>query len=91
MAWAQWTPTRAVYQIKVALKGSKTPIWRRILVTSETTLAKLHRMLHRVIGWEGSHLFQRVIGGIAYGDPGLLGELAAEDARTVPLEKPCTA
>ena len=35
--------------------------------------------------WEGSHLYQFVIGGIAYGDPSMLGELDAEDARTVSL------
>ena len=55
-------------------------------VTSDTTLVKLHRILQRVMGWEGSHLYQFVIGGVAYGDPGLLGELEAEDARLVTLE-----
>lgn len=77
---------RVVYQIKVTLKGSKPPIWRRMQVTSETTLVKLHRMLQRVMGWEGSHLYQFVIGGIAYGDPGMLGELDVKDARTVTLD-----
>jgi hypothetical protein len=41
---------RVVYQIKVTLKGSKPPIWRRMQVTSETTLVTLHRMLQRVMG-----------------------------------------
>ncbi len=77
--------TRVVYQIKVTLKGSKPPIWRRMQITSETTLVQLHRILQRVMGWEGSHLYQFVIGGIAYGDPGMVGELDVEDARTVTL------
>jgi Plasmid pRiA4b ORF-3-like protein len=86
MARAPRSTTRVVYQIKVTLKGSKPPIWRRIQVTSETTLVQLHRILQRVMGWEGSHLYQFVIGGIPYGEPALLGELDAEDARTATLE-----
>ena len=82
MARAQRTTTHAVYQIKVTLKGSKPPIWRRMQVTSDATLVRLHRILQRVMGWEGSHLYQFVIGGIAYGDPGMLSDLDVEDART---------
>ena len=73
MARTPRTTTRVVYQIKVTLKGSKPPIWRRMQITSDTTLVQLHRILQRVMGWEGSHLYQFVIGGIAYGDPGMLG------------------
>lgn len=86
MARAQRATPRVVYQIKVTLKGSKPPIWRRMQVTNETTLGQLHRILQRVMGWQGSHLYQFIIGGITYGDPGMLGDLDAEDARTVPLE-----
>jgi len=75
-----------VYQLKVTLKGSKPPIWRRMQITSETTLVQLHRILQCVMGWEGSHLYQFVIGGVAYGDPGMVGEWDIEDARTVILE-----
>src|SRR5437763_5725614 len=85
LARAPRSTMRVVYQIKVTLKGSKPPIWRRMQITSETTLVQLHRILQRVMGWEGSHLYQFVIGGIAYGDPSMLGELDAEEARTVTL------
>jgi hypothetical protein len=77
--------TRVVYQIKVTLKESKPPIWRRMQVTSETTLARLHRILQRVMGWEGYHLYQFVVGGMAYGDPSMLEEMEGEDARKVTL------
>jgi Plasmid pRiA4b ORF-3-like protein len=40
-----------IYQIMVILKGRKPPIWRRMQVTSETTVAKLHRMLQHLMGW----------------------------------------
>lgn len=86
MARTKRSPMRVVYQIKVTLKWSKPPIWRRMQVASDTTLVQLHRMLQRVMGWEGSHLYQFVIGGIAYGDPAMLGELEAKDVRTVTLD-----
>jgi hypothetical protein len=86
MARATRATTRVVYQVKVTLKGSMPPIWRRMQVTSNTTLVQLHRMLQCVMGWEGYHLYQFFIGEIAYGDPVMLGELDAEDARTMTLE-----
>ncbi len=85
MARARRLMTPVVYQIKVTLKGSKPPIWRRMRVTSETTLAQLHRILQRVMGWESYHLYQFVVGGIEYGDPGMLEEMEGEDARRVTL------
>ena len=57
MARAQRSTTPVVDQIKATLKGSKPPIWRRRQVTSDTTLARLHRILQRVMGWEGYHLY----------------------------------
>jgi hypothetical protein len=85
MARAKRSATRVVYQIKVTLKGSKPPIWRRMQVTSETTLAQLHRILQRVMGWEGYHLYRFVVGGMEYGDPRMLEEMEGEDARRATL------
>jgi len=58
-----------IYQIKVTLRDSQSPIWRRIQVRSDITLAKLHRILQRVMGWEDAHLHQFVIQGQRYGVP----------------------
>lgn len=58
-----------IYQIKVTLRGSQPPIWRRIQVRSDTTLAKFHRILQRVMDWEDAHLHQFVIRGQYYGIP----------------------
>lgn len=33
------------YQIKVVLKGTKPPVWRRLLVSSATKLPELHSIL----------------------------------------------
>jgi len=50
MARTQRSTTPVVYQIKVTLKGSKPPIWRRMQVTRATTLEQLHHILQRVMG-----------------------------------------
>jgi Plasmid pRiA4b ORF-3-like protein len=58
-----------IYQIKVCLRGSQPNIWRRVQVKSDITLAKLHRILQCVMGWEDAHLHQFVIQGQRYGVP----------------------
>ncbi len=57
------------YQIKVTLRDSQPPIWRRIQVRGDITLAKLHRILQRVMGWEDAHLHQFIVQGERYGVP----------------------
>jgi hypothetical protein len=56
-----------IYQIKVTLKYSHPPIWRRIQVAGETTFHELHDILQRVMGWDDSHLHEFVIGDRTYG------------------------
>lgn len=85
MVRAKRSITPVVYQMKVTLKGIKPPIWRRLQVVSTTTLAQLHRVIQRVMGWEGSHLYQFVVGGLPYSDPKMLGEMEGEDAGRVSL------
>ena len=58
-----------IYQIKVTLKHGKPPIWRRIQVPGDVTLAKLHRILQIVMGWADYHLHQFIVGGAYYGEP----------------------
>jgi len=58
-----------IYQIKVTLRDSRPPIWRRIQVRSDATLAKFHRILQCVMGWEDAHLHQFIIQGEYYGIP----------------------
>ena len=38
-----------IYQIKVTLRGSRPPIWRRIQVPGDITLAELHDILQAVM------------------------------------------
>lgn len=51
----------AIYQLKLTLKNSKPPIWRRILVPSKIKLSKLHDLIQILMGWDGYHLHDFVI------------------------------
>lgn len=71
-----------VFQIKVTLKHSKPPIWRRIQVRGSTTLAKLHTILQVVMGWTDSHLHQFIVGNTYYGVPDPEWELEIKSERS---------
>ncbi|MEQ5837404.1 plasmid pRiA4b ORF-3 family protein [Marinobacter sp. NFXS9] len=59
-----------VYQLKVTLSGSRSPIWRRLLVDSGTTLQDLHRIIQVAMGWQAAHLHQfELSDGVLFGDP----------------------
>jgi|SRR5215204_3409635 len=58
-----------VYQLHISLKRSKPKIWRRFLVTEDTTLGKLHKIIQEVMGWEDYHLHEFTIGEKGYGEP----------------------
>jgi hypothetical protein len=45
-----------ILQLKVTLAEVKPPVWRRLLVPAEMSLAKLHDALQDAMGWTNSHL-----------------------------------
>ncbi|MBK5942076.1 plasmid pRiA4b ORF-3 family protein [Halochromatium roseum] len=61
--------SRKIYQLKVTLKQTKPPIWRRVLVLNRTPLADLHEILQTLMGWTDSHLHQFIVEGQYYGAP----------------------
>ncbi len=49
---------RQVYQLKVVLRGSEPPIWRRVLVPADIKLSSLHRVMQVLMDWTDDHQHQ---------------------------------
>jgi Plasmid pRiA4b ORF-3-like protein len=70
------------------LRDIHPPIWRRIQVWEDTTLAQLHTILQIVMGWEDYHLHEFVIGRRLYSVPDpddIMYERNVVDESHVPL------
>lgn len=46
----------AAHQIKVTLKHTHPPVWRRILIPDQCGFQHLHQVLQVAFGWENTHL-----------------------------------
>jgi hypothetical protein len=62
-------PDRSIYQIRVTLRDSRPPIWRRLELSGATSLEKLHRVLQIAFGWTNSHLHQFKVDDDSYSLP----------------------
>ncbi len=76
-----------IYQIKVTLNESKPPIWRRILVTDDITLAKFHYIIQAAMDWTNSHLHQFIVGQTYFGEPHPDYGFDMQDERRVKLNQ----
>jgi hypothetical protein len=56
-------------QFRLSVKDVEPEIWRKILVSSDTTLAKLHSILQVLMGWSDNHLYAFVIDRKRYSPP----------------------
>lgn len=52
----------AVLRLKVTLRGSKPPIWRRLLVRDDALLAELHDAIQIAFGWGDEHMHEFKVG-----------------------------
>ena len=58
-----------IYQIKITLRDSKPPIWRRLLVADDTKLSELHTIIQEAMPWWDYHLHQFEVDGVYYSTP----------------------
>jgi hypothetical protein len=57
----------SVLQLRISLRGVSPPVWRRLLIPEQITIAQLHRVMQLAMGWNDGHLHQFVIRGWRYG------------------------
>ena len=81
--------TSSIFQLKVTLKDTRPPIWRRILVDGNTSLQKLHDVLQLTMGWGNYHLHAFEIHGREYGvpDPEFEQDSRMRDEKSVKVMK----
>lgn len=72
-----------IYRVRVTLRQTQPPIWRRIELSGQTTLDEFHRILQLAMGWYNCHLHMFEVDGEQYGasDPDYddFGEVIPEE------------
>jgi hypothetical protein len=61
------TTSKTIHKIKVTLRDSRPPIWRRLELPSGNTLRELHHIIQAAFGWEGYHMWAFEAGQDRYG------------------------
>lgn len=51
-------PNVVAYRVRIDLKGTRPPLWRRLEVASDLSLSELHQITQEAFGWTDSHLHQ---------------------------------
>lgn len=74
-----------IYQLKITLRHVDPPIWRRVRLRSDTTIAQLHAIVQIAMGWQDVHLHQFRIHGKTYGVGREGGIVFAHDPHQVRL------
>ncbi len=93
---------QSIYEVRITLRGSKPPIWRRVATPSDITLGQLHEVIQIAMGWTDSHMHQFILPAKAgggrlgaqyfvtkvtpWGDP---TEMEGEDENVVTLAEVC--
>ena len=47
---------KSIVSLKVTLRGTRPPVWRRLLLPGEMTLGDLHQAIQAAMGWHDGHL-----------------------------------
>ena len=72
-----------ILSLKVTLRGTKPPVWRRLLTPGAMTLGELHHAIQAAVGWDDSHLHAFDIDGRQYGDRHTVDDVADENRLTL--------
>jgi len=86
------------FQFRLSVKDVKPEIWRKLLVSSDITLERLHAILQVLMGWRDNHLYAFVINEKRYSPPSehdigkrnsirtKLSDIFARDAKAITYE-----
>jgi hypothetical protein len=73
MAGRKWMKQKKaksrLLQFRLSVKNVQPEIWRKLLVSSDVTLEKLHSILQVLMGWHDRHLYAFVINEKRYSSP----------------------
>ena len=75
--------SKNVITLKVTLRGTKPPIWRRLVMPGTMTLGDLHQAIQAAMGWHDGHLHAFTIGGEQFGDRHSVDDVADENRVTL--------
>jgi Plasmid pRiA4b ORF-3-like protein len=62
-------------QLRLSVKDVKPEIWRKLLVSPDITLERLHSVLQVLMGWRSGHLYAFVINKKRYSPPNEVDDL----------------
>jgi hypothetical protein len=60
-------PDVVTYRVRIDLKGTRPPLWRRLELASDLFLDQVHEIIQVAFGWTDSHLHQFGSGPAHYG------------------------
>jgi hypothetical protein len=58
-----------IFEFHLSLAEVRPPVWRRIQVPADYTLARLHKVIQIVMDWQDCHLYEFTVDGRSYGAP----------------------
>jgi len=58
-----------IFEFHLSLAEVRPPVWRRIQVPADYTLARLYKVIQIVMDWQDCHLHEFTVDGRSYGAP----------------------
>jgi hypothetical protein len=75
--------SKSIISLKITLRGTQPPVWRRLSVQGGMTLGDLHHAIQAAMGWDDGHLHAFEIDGRQYGDRHTVDDVADERRLTL--------